>query len=795
MNCHSILRFRNRAQAFRVTAIWSRYGLALLCAGAALLLQMAVAPYTGQRYPFPAFYAGVALATWLGGSGPGVLALILGYLGEDWYIVLPQHLEILHPTRAVWIEASAYCFVGLSIIAVVCWIRHAERRARRAAGQARTEREQLEAVLQQMPVGVIIAEAPSGKLILHNEQAERIIGHRLSACYNVHECHNEFKAFHLDGRPYELADWPLARSLEKGEIVTEEEIEFVREDGRRVMASVSSAPIRDHHGKIVSVVKSFRDITERRHAQEARNRLAAIVENSPDAFVSLTLDGIICTWNCGAEQIFGYPAGEVIGQSVSILLPPERSAENQNFLERFRRGETTYHHEMVRMRKDGRRIFVNLTVSPIRDASERATGISLTARDITERKQREEALRRSEERLQLACKASNLGIWVWEPPTGHVEWSPEHYAIFGLSVGEREPSLEFFKALVHPEDWEKVWDTMQRALNERTFYRCEFRIIRPDGQLRWLMALGRAQYDPAGKPLSVSGVVMDITERRQAEESLRFAQQRLAGHAEDLAKQVAERTGTLQETIESLERVCYHMAHNLRAPLRSMQGFSSAVLEAHSAGLDETGKDFIRRVALSATRMDALIQDLLDYGKLSHVSLPTDWVKLDTVMKRVLGQFVDEIQSKGATIEIPRPLPLVWANSTLLEQILNNLLSNALKYVAPGVLPRVQIWADEDAMNCTIFVKDNGIGIEQDQHEKIFHVFERLYCPHQSPGTGIGLAIVQKGVQRMGGRVWVESTPGEGSCFCITLPKPACQPDGGDSHRETVNDVRTTTWN
>src|ERR1043165_9691296 len=391
------------------------------------------------------------------------------------------------------------------------------------------------------------------------------------------------------------------------------------------------------------------------------------------------------------------------------------------------------------MRKDGKRISVNLTVSPIRAAGDRATGISIIARDITERKQREEDLRRSEERLQLACKAANLGIWFWEPPTGHVEWSPEQYAMFGLAVGEQEPSIELFRQFVHPADREKIRAAMQRALDEHTLYQTEFRVVRPDEHPQWLMALGRAQYDPAGKPLSISGVAMDITERKVAEESLRLAQERLAGHAEELETQVAERTAKLQDTIQSLEGVCYHIAHDLREPLRAMQGFSSALLEAHSLGLHDTGKDYIWRVAVPATRMENLIRDLLEYGKLSHVRLPAEWVKLDSVIKTVLGQFAGEVESTGAIIEIVCPLPQVWANSTLLEQILTNLLSNALKYVPPGVAPHVRIWTDEDATSSLLFVKDNGIGIEQEQHEKIFRVFERLHCADECPGTGIGL--------------------------------------------------------
>ena len=764
-----------------------RYGGGVLYLALALLVQLAMGPFIGERYPFPAFYTAVAVTAWLGGTGPGVLALVLGYVAEDWFITLPHHLELLHPTPATILEFIAYCVFGLVVITLIGWIRRAERRVRSAALEARTERERLEAVLQQMPLGVIIGEASSGKLLLYNKAAERIRGQPFSACHNINECHN-YRGFHPNGRPYEAHEWPLTRSLEKGETITGEEIEFLRADGTRVIISVSSAPIRDQQGKIVSVVKSFQDITERRHAHQVRSRLEAIVENSADAFISLSLDGIISTWNHGAEKIFGYPADEVIGQSISILLAPEEASENQNFLRKFRQGETAYHHEMMRMRKDGQRIHIALTISPIGDPGGTPIGISIIATDITERKQREEALRRSEERLHLACKAASLGIWVWEPPTGRVEWSPEHYTLFGLAKGEWEASLDLFWEFIHPEDRERVWTTMHHTLNERTLYQCEFRIIRPDQDVRWIMALGRGQYDSTGQPLRVSGVVMDITDRKRGEEAQQRLQKTLTHHAEELEHQVAERTAKLEETIQSLEGVCYHIAHDLRAPLRSMQGFSAVLLEAHSAALDEAGKDFVRRVAVSATRMDNLIEDLLEYGKLSHVPLPTRWPKLDIVLKTVLAQLAEEIEAKGAVIETIGALPQVWANPTLLEQILINLLTNALKYVAPGVIPHVRIWTEEDQQNCTILIKDNGIGIEPEQHEKIFRVFERLYSENKAPGTGMGLAIVQKGVQRMGGRVWVDSVPGQGSCFGVALPKPACHSgdDGDSSHGEVA---------
>jgi signal transduction histidine kinase len=227
-----------------------------------------------------------------------------------------------------------------------------------------------------------------------------------------------------------------------------------------------------------------------------------------------------------------------------------------------------------------------------------------------------------------------------------------------------------------------------------------------------------------------------------------------------------------------------------------MQGFSSLLLENYSPSLDEAGKDFLRRLAVSATRMDNLIQDLLEYGKLSHVSLPATWVKLDAALETVLASLAEEIALKNATITVQKNLPRIWANGALLEQILTHIVSNALKYVAPGIDPKVRIWEEEEEASCTILVQDNGIGIEPDQHERIFHIFQRLYNENYCPGTGMGLAIVQKGVQRLGGRVRVESAPGRGSCFSIALPKPLCQCErrvGEVARRDSANNLEMAT--
>ncbi|HZV33039.1 MAG TPA: ATP-binding protein [Verrucomicrobiae bacterium] len=263
-----------------------------------------------------------------------------------------------------------------------------------------------------------------------------------------------------------------------------------------------------------------------------------------------------------------------------------------------------------------------------------------------------------------------------------------------------------------------------------------------------------------GRIVGLSAMVVDVTEREKA----------LRHYTEELERRVVERTGTLQESVQSLEGVLYHVAHDLRAPLRAMQGLTTLLLEEYGSRFDNEGRDYAGRIVTAASRMDALIRDLLAYGRLGHVELPCQKVELEKIVKYVLEVMHDEIRDKSAQFEIQHPLPALLANDLVLQQILLNLFSNALKFVAPGVSPRVRIWAEGIGDKIHVNIQDNGIGIEPEHQQRIFRVFERLHRAEEYPGTGIGLAIVQKGIERMGGRVGVDSQRGTGSRFWIELP-------------------------
>ncbi len=306
-----------------------------------------------------------------------------------------------------------------------------------------------------------------------------------------------------------------------------------------------------------------------------------------------------------------------------------------------------------------------------------------------------------------------------------------------------------------------------RALRGEKVMDCEIHVARRDTGKSWIGSYNAIPLsDESGKIVQVVVTIHDITKRKLAEKALLAAEQKLSNHAADLEKIIQERTAKLEENIASLDTFCYSIAHDLRAPVRAMQGFTRALLEDHSESLDATGKDFAQRIVASAQRMDLLISDLLEYSRLSRQTFDLEPVNLNAEIEKALHMLSDRVAT--GKIEVA-PLPKVLAHPTVIQQILHNLISNALKFVARGISPQIKIWAETNQTNVRLWIEDNGIGIPSEFREKIFVLFERLNggC---YPGTGVGLAIVRKAVQRMDGAVGVESEPGKGSQFWVEFP-------------------------
>lgn len=262
----------------------------------------------------------------------------------------------------------------------------------------------------------------------------------------------------------------------------------------------------------------------------------------------------------------------------------------------------------------------------------------------------------------------------------------------------------------------------------------------------------------------------EILERERAEQDLQQAQTQLRRYAAVLEERVEERTAHLQETIHSLEGVCYHIAHDLRAPLRAMEGYIKILLNQYGPRFDAAGEEYANRVSEAAARMDLLIHGLLEYGRLGHEQFPIETVDSASVLNKILTLLKPEIARKQAEVKIEGGWPAVLGNEKLLEIVLVSLLGNALKFVASGVSPRISFLAEAHGNVIRFTVKDNGIGIAPEYLQKVFRIFERLHSNKLYTGTGIGLAIATKAAERMNGRMGVESSLTHGSQFWIELP-------------------------
>jgi two-component system, chemotaxis family, CheB/CheR fusion protein len=523
------------------------------------------------------------------------------------------------------------------------------------------------------------------------------------------------------------------------------------------------APYRATDGAVEGVVITFPDITILKKSQEQSSLLAAIVDGSQDGVIGKSLDGIITSWNSGAVRMYGYTAAQAIGKSISIVVPPSHMAELPSLFDRIKRGETIKAFETERVTRDGRVLAISLTLSPIRNDRGEVIGVSGIDRDITEQRLAHER----SARLAAIVDSSEDAI-IGKTLEGIVtSWNIGAERIFGFTA--EDMIGHSIMAIIPPEKREEELKILATLRSGKAVEHYETSRIRKDGSRIEISLTSSPVRNAQGQVIGASKIARDITEQKQARLALLDAQRRLQDHAQELERLVAQRTANLEETIESLEGVCYTIAHDLRAPLRAVQSFTEVLLEDYGNKFDSQGKEFAERIVAAATRMDLLINDLLAYAKLSHSQLPLEPIDLNDEMKRVRDQLTAEITAQKGEFTFGK-LPTVMANHIVLDQVLANLISNSLKFVAPGTKPKIEVGAEEgNDSRARIYIQDNGIGIPQEHRERVFGLFQRLHH-EEYPGTGVGLAIVKKGIERMRGHVSIAETSRAGTRFLIELP-------------------------
>ena len=479
------------------------------------------------------------------------------------------------------------------------------------------------------------------------------------------------------------------------------------------------------------------------------------------AIFLLDTSGIILTWNAGAERIKGYLPEEIIGRHFSQFYLPEDLAADKPGRELIvAKAEGRYEEEGWRLRKDGSRFWANVVITALFDDAGRLQGFAKVTRDLSERKRTEEELRRSEERFRtLVGSVKDYAIFMLSPEGKIESWNAGAKNIKGYTA--EEIIGQHFSVFYTPEDLRVDKPGRELVIAEAEGkYEEEGVRVRKDGSRFWASVLITALHSPDGQLMGFAKVTRDITERQQAQEELRQSEQRLK-----------MRTAELAEVNQELDAFCYSVSHDLRAPLRAMQGFAQALREDFGQELQPAAQTYVERIVRASKRLQKLIEDLLDYSRLSRERLRLEPTDLQTVLDDALGQIGSDVAERQAVLSVAPNLGSVVAHPSTLVRVLANLISNAVKFVDRGP-PVVRIYSEPRGERLRLWIEDNGIGIDPEHMPRIFGVFERLHGAESYPGTGIGLAIVRRAVERMGGTVGLESQLGAGSRFWIELVQP-----------------------
>ncbi|HEU4582440.1 MAG TPA: PAS domain-containing protein [Polyangiaceae bacterium] len=376
--------------------------------------------------------------------------------------------------------------------------------------------------------------------------------------------------------------------------------------------------------------------------------------------------------------------------------------------------------------------------------------------------QSEEALRQSEERLRLAQQAARVGSFEWNIQTGVNVWTPELEALYGLAPGQFGRTQQSWEQLVHPADRAQALAAVERALESSEPVEAEWRVLLPDGSVRWLLGRFRMLRDGAGRPQRLLGVNLDISERKHNE----LALQELNGTLERL---VSERTQQLGVAHRELEEFTYSVAHSLRAPLRGMNGFAKILLEEYSSGLGQEALDCLHRIQGNAVLMGQLIDGLLALARVARGSLEPEAVDLSSVARSAAAEQAAQAPERAVQLVVRDGLH-ARIDRTLARMLFHSLLGNAWKFTSNVENARVEVGCSELRGERVFFVRDNGVGFNMAYANKLFVPFQRLHGPREFPGVGIGLAACQQIIGRHGGRMWAEGREGEGAAFFFTLP-------------------------
>jgi PAS domain S-box-containing protein len=641
--------------------------------------------------------------------------------------------------------------------------------------KAAEARERLAAVVDSSD-DAIISKTLEGTITSWNRGAEKMFG---------------YAAAEVMGKPMLLL-FPPERAKEeadilgrirRGQSVDHFETERVRKDGQSIYVSATISPIRDNTGRIVGASKIARDITEQKRAEETLREQAKVLDLAQ--VMVRDLSGRITLWKQGAEKLYGYTREEAVGRISHELLQtqfPETLEKIDEELER----TGSWEGELVHRKRDHTSITVSSLWVLHRDSAGKAQRVLEANADITRRKQAEEQLAgqaeelsrqagelvRSREELeaqkrmlQSVLDSMSEGLVATDEQGKFILWNPAAQRIVGMGPAEMSPEQWNTHYGVYLPDavtpFPPEHNPLLRAIRGEAGTAELFLSNRSMGGGIWIEINGSPLKDKNG--ILRGGVVAfrDITKRRADEREIRKLN-------EELESRVVERTEQLQAANAELEAFSYSISHDLRAPLRHISGFSKILTEDFAPSLPEEAQRYLQRIEQGASRMGQLVDELLNLTRVGRQALAMRRTALDEIARDVISMLEPESAGRKVEWKIGR-LPIAECDPILIRQVFQNLIGNALKYSRPRSPAVVEIGQTEADGQPVIFVRDNGVGFNMKYADKLFGVFQRLHRAEEFEGTGVGLATVQRIVQKHGGRIWAEAAIDRGSTFYFTL--------------------------
>lgn len=573
--------------------------------------------------------------------------------------------------------------------------------------------------------------------------------------------------------------------------------------------------LTDKTGVPYAVAGLLTDITEFRRAEQAQRqaeaRFRAVFENAGIGIALVDAQGRFLQTNAAYRRIVGYSERELAQMTVAQLGHPDDAAADWRVFQAMVAGEIDLYHSEKRFpRPDGTMSWMRVTTSRLDPDGEGGGLLLRLVEDITPSKEAEllqqrvqaelerlvaertAELARANADLAEAQRVAEVGSWRLELPSNQLTLSAQTYAIIDQDPTGFEATPRGYLQIVHPDDRAAAAQAYHDIMAGVRPLDYEHRLLLRNGEVRVVNIRGYVRRDDAGKPIEAFGTLQDITRRRRLEDDLRRLNQeleaRVAERTAHLEREIAERrraedavralnralseqADRLAEVNRELETFTYSVSHDLKAPLRGIDGYSRLLLEDYANRLDDDGLRFLQTIRQAATHMGTLIDDLLTYSRLERrqtTRVPVDLASLvNTLMEQVQGGQ----DGYKADIRLELECTTLMTDPDALSMILRNLLGNALKFSATVPAPAIVVRTERRNGNCLLSVRDNGIGFDMRYHDRIFEIFQRLHRAEEYPGTGVGLAIVRKAAQRLNGRVWAESAPGAGAVFFVELPQ------------------------